>query len=262
MSDETIYRVDGGTVYRSAEIAYTEGSDGKPGILEGKMVPYDTWTEIRSAVEGHFFERIKTGALTKTLSERANRMKILFHHGMDLLGKQPIAKLEELRDEADGPYYRARLISGVPELLLNGLREGVYGSSIGMRMPVKADVNYTPKRSEMNPNSIPESTVLEAGIDEISVTAFPVYEGATAGVRSLTDEVVLRSHGDLIVAKLAREDPERLLQLVRTELEVEPPHSEPPAEEAPQEEREPEHSPKPTRDYLSDKESEEVWRLP
>jgi HK97 family phage prohead protease len=253
MSESTIYRQDGGTIYRSAEISYSEGEGDKPGILEGKMVPYDTWTEIKSAVEGHFFERIQAGALTKTLAERGHRMRVLFHHGLDLLGHQAIAKLEELRDEADGAYYRAQLIPGLPGLLLNGLREGLYGTSIGMRMPVKADVNYTPKRSEMNPDGIPESTVLEAGVNEISVTAFPVYEGATAGIRSLTDE--------LIVAKLYQ-DPEHLLKLVQGQAQVEPPHSEPPAEEETQEEREPEHSPKPTRDYLSEKESEEVWRLP
>lgn len=270
-AEQTIYRNDGGTIFRSAELNYEEGSGTKPGILEGRMVPYNQWTEIQSNVEGHFFERINRGALTKTFGERAQKLRVLFHHGLDFLGTQPLGKLEELRDEEDGAYYRARLLPSVPDLILDGLREGLYGSSIGMRMPVKADVDYTPKRSELNPQGIPQSTVLEAGMNEISVTPFPVYAGATAGVRSMTDEYVLRSHGDLVIAKLAREDPERLLQLVRTELEVEPPHSEP-AEPAPEPEdpdpgdSDPEGSrdtpPKPTKDYLSATESEEAWRLP
>jgi HK97 family phage prohead protease len=250
-------------VYRSAELNYEKGSDGKPGILEGKMVPHGAWTEIRSAIEGNFMERIAAGALKKTFAERANRMRVLFEHGFSrLLDKQPIAKLEELRDEDDGAYYRAKLLPGLPELLLSGLAEGEYGSSIGMRMPIQADIDHTPKRSDYNPEGIPESTVTEASLAEISVTAFPSYEGATATVRSITDDVILETHGQIIIAKLAREDPQRLLELVRTELQVEPPHSEPPAEEAPQEEREPEHSPKPTKDWLSEKESEEAWRLP
>lgn len=272
------------TVYRSAEINVEAGSDGKPSILEGRMVPYNVWTEIRSAVEGHFMERVMPGALTKTLTERVNRMRILYEHGLSrLLDKQPIAKFETIRDEADGPYFRSRLLPGLPDLLLEGLREGLYGLSIGMRFPIsKVDTNYRPKRSDFNPEGIPESTIREVGLDEVSVTAFPVYEGTTAGVRSLTDHMTLEAHGQLLIAKLAREDPERLLTLVRSELEVEPLHSEPtepqpePEEQEPEEapapepepvkEEEPEGSrdtpPKPSKDWLSEQEARPSWKIP
>ena len=93
--------------YRSAELVYREDADGG-GVLEGRMVPYGEWTEIRSAIEGHFMERVMPGALTETLSERASRLKVLFEHGFSkMLDVQSIAAIEDVRDEPDGPYYRA-----------------------------------------------------------------------------------------------------------------------------------------------------------
>ena len=256
------------TYYRSVDIAYRD--DGQQGgILEGRMVPYNVWTEVRSTLEGHFMERIMPGALKKTFQEQASRMRILFHHGLDSLGKQPIAALEEIRDEADGAYYRARLLPSVPSLILDGLRAGLYGASIGMRVPYRADIERRPQKSDYNPQGIEERSVTEAALKEFSVTAFPAYDGATASVRSLTDE--------LMVARLVG-DPERLLTLVRSELaqEVEPEHSEPGEEpdpeaepeeqpEEPKDEPEPVEASRPTppkKDYLSVKEAEPEWKLP
>jgi hypothetical protein len=55
----------------------------------------------------------------------------LFEHGMDaVLGRQAIAAIEEMGDEPDGAYYRARLLDGLPPLLVSGLRRGLYGSSV------------------------------------------------------------------------------------------------------------------------------------
>jgi phage head maturation protease len=44
-----------------------------------------------------------------------------------------------------------------------------------------------PGTSSYNPDGLPERTVKEAQLFEISVVTFPAYEDATAGVRSLTD---------------------------------------------------------------------------
>jgi len=252
------------TFYRSAELAYREGEDGQPGILEGRMVPYNEWTEIRSTIEGHFLERILPGALTKTIAERAAKMRVLFEHGFSRnVDKSPIASLEEVRDEPDGAYYRARLLPNVPPLILDGLREGLYGTSIAMRMPIRADVERRPGKSEHNPDGIEERSVTEASVREMSVVTFPAYEGTTATVRSLTDE--------LLVARLA-EDPQHLLQLVRAELQAAPEHPEPDGEPEPEEptppaEPEPVEAgratqPKPSKDWLSETEARPPWKLP
>lgn len=270
------------TFYRSAELAYRDDGNGE-GIIEGRMVPYNQWTEVKSFAEGHFLERILPGALKKTLAERGHRMKVLFHHGHDSLGSQPIAKLEEIRDGADGAYYRARLFPSVPPLILDGLRANDYGVSIGMVLPYRSDNVHRPGKSEHNPQGLEERTVTEAGMRELSVTAFPVYDGTTAGVRSVTDDILWMQYGDIVPRVAARRDPSGLLQLLRSELQEEeaaPEHPEPDEEAAPEPETEeadsaPEEDepqvpveagratqPKPTKDWLSVEEARPEWKLP
>jgi len=262
------------TFYRSAELAYREGEDGGPGVIEGRAVPYNVWTEIRSTIEGHFLERIKPGALAKTIAERSAKMRVLFEHGFSrTIDKSPIASLEWFReaDDLSGADYRAPLLRSVPPLIIDGLRAGLYGTSIAMRMPIRYESNFPRKPSEHNPDMLEERTVTEASIREMSVVTFPAYEGTTATVRSLTDE--------LLVARLA-EDPQHLLQLVRAELQAAPEHPEPdapeptPEPEEPQDEPEDEPAeekaveagratqPKPSKDWLSEQEARPQWRLP
>ena len=243
--------------YRSAELVYREEPDGSGGVLEGRMVPYDEWTEINSTLEGHFLERFRPGSLTKTLTERAHKLRVLFEHGFSpMLDVQPIAALESVREEDDGPYYRAGLFEGIPQLIMSGLRAAQYGTSIGFR-PVKVERNRKPEKSEHNPEGIEERSVTEAHLRELSVVTFPAYEGATAGVRSLTDEHM---------RKLLLRDPKTLLALLQEE---EPTHSEP----APEEESEPDtgsrdtqpemETPKvPKKDWLAPTEKEGSWLIP
>ena len=246
--------------YRSAELVYREEPDGGGGILEGRMVPYGEWTEIRSSIEGHFFERVMPGALTKTIAERAGRLRVLFEHGLSqILDRQSIAAVEEIRDEADGPYYRANLLKGLPDLLLDGLRQGLYGTSIAMR-PIKGDIDAKPGKSDHNPEGIEERSITEAFLREFCVVSFPAYEGATATVRSLTD--------DFYVARLM-EHPDALLQLVRAQAETEPSHSEPASPEdqdgdtgSRNTQTETETPPTPKRDWLAPTEEKSEWRLP
>ncbi len=241
----------GELVYRASEPSamHFREDEGSASILEGRMMPYGEWGEIRSRVEGHFMERFAPGSLAKTMREQATKMRALFEHGLDLLGTQAIAEIDELREEADGAYYRASLLDGLPPLLVAGLRRGLYGSSIRYE-PVKWDRVRYPKRSEHNPEGIPEITVREGMVKEFSVTTFPVYAGATARIRSLSDE---------ISAKQLLGDPVRLLELLNRSTETEPQHSEreEPEEQAPVASR----STQPVHDYLNTEEDDSSWRL-
>jgi HK97 family phage prohead protease len=169
-------------VIRSAEpVRFREDGDGS--TLEGRMVPYDEWTEINNSKEGHILERFAPGALARTISEHGARIRALFEHGEDKnIGRQPIAVIEDMRDEPDGAYYRASLLEGLPPLLVAGLRRGLYGSSIRFGA-IRADRVRSPRRSSHNPDGIPEVTVREARVREFSVVTFPQYAGATAAVR-------------------------------------------------------------------------------
>ena len=239
----------GELVYRAGDLEPIRFDDGEDGpVLTGRMMPYGQWTEIKSRTEGHFFERFAMGSLTKTMTERMRSVKVLYEHGLDFLGKQSIAEFVRFDDREDGGWYDANLLRSVPELLVEGLRRGLYGSSVRFE-PLKWDRVRYPKRSEHNPDGLEERTVREAYIKEFSVVTFPAYEGATAGIRSLTDEVA---------AKQLLKDPVALLERLNT-LEgddgerEEPQHSD---EESPSR-----RTQQPSRDYLNRKEGKPRWLL-
>lgn len=227
------------------EMHFRDEGEGSPEV-SGRMMPYGEWTEIKSRVEGHFMERFAPAALAKSISEQASRIRLIFEHGRDAaLGRQALGDFSELRDDTDGAHFRAALLEGVPQLVVSGLKRGLYGSSI-LFEPIKWDRVRYPGRSDWNPAGIAEHTIREARVREISITAFPAYAGATAHVRSITDEVA---------AKQLLGDPVQFLELLRNM--AEPPHSEPVEEDAPPAES---RRTQPSHDYTRPKE-EQSWRL-
>lgn len=69
---------------------------------------------------------------------------------------------------------------------MDGLKDGAYGSSFRFKV-MKEDVDKNPDASDVNPGRLPERTITEVRLMEFGPVTFPAYEGATAGVRSLTD---------------------------------------------------------------------------
>lgn len=243
------------TTYRSAELVYRAGEDGAPDVLEGRMVPYNEWTEIRSSIEGHFLERVSPGSLTKTLAEKAGRLKVLFEHGFSRsLDRAALGLVMEAGETDEGANYRAELLPSIPTIIKDGIARGLYGTSVALKN-VKMDVVRSPKKSEHNPSGLPEHTIREAGLKEISVVTFPAYEGATAGLaRSVTDDVF----GEILIPFLTRERPDFLLALAKST--EEPNHSEPDVQEDPGVEAS-RSTPKATKDYLADKEARPEWLI-
>jgi hypothetical protein len=74
--------------------------------------------------------------------------------------------------------------------LLPGLEAGLYGASFRFRV-IKEEFDKEPERSKHNPEGIPERTVQELQLYEFGPVTFPAYAGATAGVRSMTDEMLV-----------------------------------------------------------------------
>src|SRR6185503_1619394 len=98
-------------------------SDGK--TLTVRLAPADEWAEIDSAIEGHFMERFSAGAYRKTMAEHTP--KILFQHGKDPeVGEKPISTTDEVGEDGTSPFARGQLLDGVPPLIVDGLRKGVY----------------------------------------------------------------------------------------------------------------------------------------
>ena len=183
-------------------------SGGMP-VLRGHFAVWDTPTEIRSAYEGHFIERFAPGSMTKTLGEARNRIKVLFQHGKDpQIGDKPLGAPQRLEPDDTGAYYEVPLLdTSYNRDLIPGLDAGLYGASFRFQV-ISEDFDQKPKRSDENPNGIPERTVTEAKVIEFGPVTFPAYKEATAGLRSMTDEFIFGRYLD---------DPERLAELLERE---------------------------------------------
>jgi len=180
-----------------------EAEDGR--TLEGRLAHTGEWALIDSVQEGRFLERWVAGATRKSFTENRAKIKILFQHGKDAeLGNKPIAAINELDEDHEGPYYRGTLLDGVPPLIVDGIRKGLYGTSHAFRS-VREDWDPKPKKGAHNPDGIPERTIKEAAIHEISVVTWPAYAQATVGLRSMSDEFGLAT---------LTADPARLRELV------------------------------------------------
>ncbi|HCA52814.1 MAG TPA: hypothetical protein DEP24_07940 [Mycobacterium sp.] len=177
-------------LFRSTPPMEMRAADDGRMTLFGHFSVFNRWTEIDSVYEGRFMERVAPGAFAKTLKESGARAKIMWNHGKsDLLRDVLIAKPQVAREDDRGGYYEAELFRGLPEWLYEGLREGVYGASFRFRA-IREEWVDSPKRSEENPDGIPERTVVEAQVPEWGPVSWPAYADATAGVRSLSDRFV------------------------------------------------------------------------
>jgi hypothetical protein len=57
---------------------------------------------------------------------------------------------------------------------------------------MREEETTSPDPSESNPDGLPERTIKEARLMEFGPVTFPAYAGATAGVRSGTDDFLIR----------------------------------------------------------------------
>lgn len=177
--------------------------DGGMPTLFGHFLRFNEWTEIHSWWEGDFLERIAPGACKKTFSENRESIRCLFQHGYDpQVGDKPLGPIAELREDGTvGAYYEVPLLDAAyTRDLIPGLEAGLYGASFRFAV-VKEEWNDDPGTSPHNPKGLPERTLKEIRIREFGPVTFPAYPGATAGVRSLTDDFLDRLLADPRVAE-------------------------------------------------------------
>jgi hypothetical protein len=141
--------------------------------------------------------------------------------------------------------------------LIPGLQAGLYGASFRFAV-MQEEFDSKPKRSDHNPTGLPERTITEAKVREFGPVTFPAYAGATAGLRSMTDEFLFGKFVD---------DPDRLREILEllAARSVEPAPSE---EATPETNVEPEPSAATTRRghqpvalYPSTREEKPKWLL-
>lgn len=175
-------------VYPAVELRANEDEPTGPPRLTGHFSKFNEWTEIDSLWEGRFMERILPGAFKRTFNNNRDRIRALFQHGQDpVVGDKPLGPIDVLEEDAEGARYEVPLLdTSYNRDLIPGLEAGLYGSSFRFSV-VKEELNQKPKRSDHNPEGLPERSISEAKVFEFGPVTFPAYAGATAGVRSLTD---------------------------------------------------------------------------
>jgi len=128
---------------------------------------------------------IMPGAFTKTLAERAGRVKVLWQHG------EPIGKPKSMREDERGLYVEAQISkTRLGDEALELMRDGVIDSmSIGYSVP-QGKSRYDDKGSRI---------IEELTLYEFSAVTFPMNEAAIiTGIKSLSYkeiERVLREAG-------------------------------------------------------------------
>lgn len=132
------------------------------------------------------------------------------------MGDQILGPITELREDDTGAYYEIPLFEGIPPLVMSGLRAGAYGASFRFRV-TREEVNEEPAASAHNPYGLPERTIKEAQVMEFGPVSFPAYAGATAAVRSVTDEVLF--------GRAVSRDPKRLALVIEGVLKDQAPPS-------------------------------------
>ena len=177
------------------EVVRIEGDGDSTPVMRGHFGVFDQWTEINSMFEGNFMESMAPGAFKKTMNENASNMRSLFNHGHDpTMGDQVLGRIAELREDDTGGYYEVELFRSVPPLIMEGLEAGQYGASFRFNV-LRETRDENPGKSDHNPKGLPERVVKEANVREFGPVTFPAYAGASAGLRSMTDEYLVERMG-------------------------------------------------------------------
>ena len=147
------------------------------GSLVGYAAVFNDDTLIDSW-EGKFTERIAPGAFTKTLAERASRVKVLFNHGFDpTIGDKPLGKPSRMEERGKGLWVEVPLDdTSYNRDLAASIRSGALD---GMSF------RFSVTREEWDDSEdLPLRTIRELKLFEFGPVTFPAYEATTAGVRA------------------------------------------------------------------------------
>ncbi len=161
-----------------------DSDDSDSSTLVGMPVVFDTFTEI-NGWEGHFMERIGPRALTKTMEQHRDQVKVLFNHGIDpSIGQKPLGVPDVMRVTREGLWTETPLDpTSYNEDLAVSIRSGAI-DGMSFQFTVQRDTwDDEPGISDGNPNGLPERTIKELRLFEFGPVTFPAYAASTAGVR-------------------------------------------------------------------------------
>jgi uncharacterized protein len=151
-------------------------SDGN--TLVGYPIVFDTWAEISDA-SGRYRERISPTALTKTLADNGDRIRVQFDHGTHpSIGSLPLGKPSVMRVDRRGLYVEVPLsATSYNEDLTALIRDGAI-DGMSFRFQVINEKWNRPK------TGLPERTITELKLFEFGPVVYPAYSQTTVGVRT------------------------------------------------------------------------------
>jgi len=180
------------------------GPRAAPIEIAGYLTRWGSWHRIEDPHEARmlglgrgqrsFVESVARGAMARTFAEHAGgarRAKLLFQHGLHGsgdVGKKPLGAITDLGEDASGPFFRATLfsdaayVSDLTPAILGGQLQPSYAFT-----PVRGELRRRARESEHNPEGLPEVTVIEARVKEISLVVHPA--DPTASVRVVNHAV-------------------------------------------------------------------------
>lgn len=148
------------------------------GELSGYFSVFNTPYRVYERYLGEFFEIVASGSFERSFRERTPVVNL--NHGRDPgLGQRPLGPILELREDSVGAFYRVRPLPGVPEMVLEGLRENLYGSSFTFS-PEDERWDEYPERTDWNPDQLPVRTITRASVLEFGPVTHPANRAATA----------------------------------------------------------------------------------
>jgi len=170
-----------------------EASEDHRPTLTGHFAVFNQWTKIDSAFEGTFMERLAPGSFAQSIQSKRDQIRVLFQHGQDpQIGNKPLGPIAELAEDKVGAYYEVPLLdTSYNRDIEPGLRAGLYGASFRFSV-MKEEFKRNAPKSPYNPDGLPERTIQEVDLMEFGPVTFPAYAGASAGVRSDTDDYIRR----------------------------------------------------------------------
>ena len=193
---------------RSVEFRAT-GDAGDGRTLEGYAAVFDTPTRIQSW-EGEFDEEIAHGAFKKTMKRRTPVLQ--FDHGRDQrTGSVPIGSIDELSEDQQGLFVRARLFDNP---VVEPIRQAIEGQAItGMsfRFQVAREQWSDKDGKKIKEDELPrllwepgdrgplKRTIIEVDpLHELGPVVFPAYDATSVGVRSLLAQITPDEHRALL----------------------------------------------------------------
>ena len=153
--------------------------DGDGLTIAGYIAKFNERTNI-SDFFGDYVEQIKPGAFTRTLADRAGKVKMQFNHGHDAtFGTLPIGVWTSLREDRKGLWAEGRIHDNWHTLPIRAAIES--GALDGMSFRFKAIAEEW--RAAADEQSLDERTLTEVALFEAGPVVNPAYEGTTVGVR-------------------------------------------------------------------------------